>query len=230
MPSKEYPLLVFLYGLKSSFTKERGLFMRAFTLLLLPLILLVGCGGPRYGDFFEYHDDGTVKPKVTLLPIRSNTEDNRELAQYLDQSIRYTAMDHGQLFLYSQDEINPILEKNGELLAKKDYLKLADCFHPSDFVVEMDVVQDEIVPYSPELKNCFIPMPTSSSLMARVVKLRLRVIDIRSQEPKIVLYEVIEQSQLLSAKDERRKVTNSIYEKLVDQTETRLEEVIWCAR
>jgi hypothetical protein len=31
-------------------------------------LLAVGCG-PRYVDYFPYHDDGRPKPKVVLLPV-----------------------------------------------------------------------------------------------------------------------------------------------------------------
>lgn len=200
--------------------------MRAVILWLLPVIFFVGCAGPHYGDFFPYYDDGTPKPKVVFLPLTSSSAEDRPLAQYFDASLRWAAMDRGALFLYSTEEIQSVVDRN---VNEKDILKKANCFHPADFVIEAEVVEDIITPYSSDLNNCFTPLLPTSYKIARVVKLCIRVIDIRNDPPKTILYEVLDQSQAI-VRDERLDNASSIYERLVDQAICRLEEVIWSAR
>ena len=62
--------------------------------IILTFLLFVGCG-PHYGDFYPCHDDGTVKPRIVMLPI---VETNKHIdhEKILMQNIKYKLMDRGE--------------------------------------------------------------------------------------------------------------------------------------
>lgn len=200
-------------------------------LFILPvLIFFIGCSGPRYGDFFLHDDDGTPKPKVIFLPVAKFDTETEDLANYLDAAIPRVAMDHGTLFFYSREEVERALAKDNSVTLKKDLIPLGKCFRPADFVVEVEVITNGIGPYSRDLNNCFIPFPSSKNRIARSMKLRLKVVDIRCEIPRIILYEMIDRSQVLPWNNPRESQSFSIYERVSEQVVCRIEEVIWCAK
>lgn len=204
--------------------------MRLLTLFCSLALIVTGCGGPRYVDYFPYHDDGTAKPKVAFLPVKAINDEDRDLADYFTTAIRWNAMDRGELFFYSNDLVQNQIDQNLQVIESKDPLKKAAIFRPADFVVEVEVLQNEEVPKDRSLKDCYVPFSSKNYRTARLVKLRLRVVDIRNQEPKIILYEVVERSHAIPEGGEFMKGSSTIYEKLADQVTERIEDVIWCSK
>lgn len=86
---------------------------------IILMLLLAGCSGPRYADFFPYHDDGTIKPKVEFLPLMPIEESDKELAEYIQGIMLWDAMDSGELFV---------------------------CSTAAEFIVKVELLADQIVP------------------------------------------------------------------------------------
>lgn len=197
-------------------------------LFIIPFLLFAACTGPRYGDFFPYHEDGTLKPKVVFLPVKKSQSVEPEIACYFDESLRWLEMDRGYLFFYSGEEINEVLGRHPDW-ANEAPIKVADWFHPADFVASMEVTANDVVPLTRDLNSCFIPFPLSGTKQARLVKLKLSVVDLRGCQPVLILHETLEESQAIPVKQPCQD-TPSIYESIARKALDRIEAVISCAR
>jgi hypothetical protein len=190
----------------------------------LSCFLMTGCFSAHYADFFPYHDDGTPKAKVVFLPVEAASEEDRDLAEYLDASLRWMAMDQGRIYLYSREAVSDVIKRNAYVFSSKDPLKMGNCFHPADFVVEAEVIENAARPYSPDRHGPLLSLTLNR--WVREVKVRLRVSDIRAGTPRAVLYEVMEQNQLIPSRHEHFYNTGQIYEILAEQLIARIQEVM----
>lgn len=198
----------------------------------LSLLLLTACG-PRYGDFFPCHDDGTVKPRVVLLPICDMTG-HCNMADELMQSIRYTLMDRGCLYVYPEEPVNRQLGKIGPVSFFDSNLAHARQFGGADFIVATELVECRSELYGNVEDACLPPHIQRKNLL--MVKLRVRVIDVRCKEPTIVWQEILSQNLLVP----NRKVCDDIEvdiscfrqasNRLVENFVQRLESVTWRSR
>ena len=192
---------------------------RIFTFLLC-LGLLAGCGGARYGDFFLYRDDGTVKPKVAIIPIISWEKTDGMKEASLKHSILSQICDNGELFCYSDEEIAIVLNRSQNC---SDFNALASCFRPADFVVEILIVQDSCVPS----KSLAIPCIRDNPL-EHIVKVRLQILDIRSNPSKRVLFETIEQRETVIVRENYRAPKSALYDTLSSKIAERIEStIVW---
>ena len=106
---------------------------------VLTLLLVSSCG-PRYGDFYPCHDDGTVKPRIVLLPI-TDVSGQCDMAQELMQDIRYKLMDRGDLYVYPEESVNNQLAKMGNVPCFGLDISFARQFGGADFVVATELVE-----------------------------------------------------------------------------------------
>lgn len=200
--------------------------MKVLSLIISLMLLLCGCSGPRYSDFFLYRDDGTMKHKVAFLPVLAADAEEQRAACYFDEALRYLALDHGELYFYDKEAtLNNCKVKNLSCPIEQP-----KAFLPADFVVQVEVLQDAVL--SPEEAGCksFIPLPGMLSRSALKVKLRIQIVDIRGCEPKTVLYEILEKSQILSNKPSPQCAPVTVYEELAHQAIDRIEGQIDCMR
>lgn len=179
--------------------------------IILSMSFLIGCGGPRYADFFLYRDDGSCKPKVVLLPMDSPLED----------AIIAHARESGALFFYSQEEVQAVLARNS-ISSNDDLSDVSRYFCPADFVVEA-VLIDDICVNSEHLE---IPVIRRNP-QEHVVRLRLQIMDIRSKDPKMVLFEVIEERELVIKRNPSIS-RPSIYAVIAEKAFLRIEDRVLC--
>lgn len=200
-------------------------------LLMLVLLLFVACG-PRYGEFYPRHDDGTVKPRVVLLPIR-DVSGQSEMAADLMQNIQYRLMDRGDIYVYPEDSVNRQLDRMGNVYFFSPDVSFARQFGGADFVVATELVECRSDLYGNVEDKCMPPHLQRKNLL--MVKLRVRVIDLRCNEPHIVLQEMMSRNLLIPnrkiGEDEVdiscfREVSNRLVEDFVE----RLENITWSLR
>lgn len=158
------------------------------------MVLLFSACGPRYGDFCPCHDDGTPKPRVVLLPIKS-APGLCERADELMQNIRYNLMDRGNLYLYPEEIVKRQLEKMGDVSFFDSDVSFAWQFGGADFVVASELVECRSDLYGNVEDKCMPPHLQRKNLL--MVKLRVRVIDLRCHEPVIVLQEMLSRDLLV---------------------------------
>lgn len=162
--------------------------------ILATLALLASCG-PRYVDYYPYHEDGRSKPSVVLLPIQDDSESGLSwnLGQELDQRMEYRLLDDATLFLVSNAK--------DERTEKRDYfgkdLSFARQYGKADFVVAMELIEHKVVPYGKEKIYPLYPIHNRECENVLMMKMRVRVLDIRGEEPVIVLQEIHQSNHML---------------------------------
>ena len=169
--------------------------MNKAILFLMSCLLLSACTGPHYADFFPHHDDGVRKPHVALLPIQNSTNQylpwdlSRELSQYA----RYETQNNGMLYVYPERKLEEWLGGCSNIDFFSNDLAFTMLFRNSDYIVVADLIEHKIEPYKIGYPILFgKPTPTTHSLLS--MKMRVRIIDVREEFPRIVLQEVLSNS------------------------------------
>jgi len=159
----------------------------------------------RYSDFFPCHDDGTLKPSVCLLPVidRSDSHLPWDMASQFSEKIRTQLMYDGRLFIPPKDVIERQLSSTGYSndavnLATTVDLKPFLKFQPEHFVIVMELVEHRTVPYiRGKIKPIYPSNLEPDHAVVLLIKLRIRVVDIRGGEPRIVRQELIESNHVI---------------------------------
>lgn len=201
-------------------------------LLSIGMLLLFGACGPRYGDFFPRHDDGTVKPRVVLLPITDVTG-HCDRAEELMQSIRFNLMDRGDLYIYPDESVDRQLQKMGNVPFFSPDISYAGQFGGADFVVATELAECRSDLYGNVEDKCMPPHLQRKSLL--MVKLRVRVIDLRSDQPCIVLQEMMTRNLLIPPRktgdaEVDLSCFREVSSRLAEDFVKRLEDVTWSLR
>lgn len=147
---------------------------------LLVSVIVTGCG-PHYVDYFPYHDDGTIKPHVALLPMYDELDVPLPFNASIDMTniIHYELMDSGQLYLLPYCDIKEGLAKIGTVDFCGSDQALAEQFGEADFIVLI-----ELINHKTDAAN-------NSGLSQLTMKARLKIIDARCRKPRIALQEFI---------------------------------------
>lgn len=221
--------------------------MLQLALSALLFFMAVGCGGPRYIDYFPYHDDGTVKPKVALMPIldSSNNQLPWNIAEEIWEGIYAELMDSGEFYVVSPEEIGPCSaqRKPIDFFSNQEPF-FSNAFNNTDFIVGMEITERSIEVCDPCTLAVKHSLDSHPSNLKMTVRLRIKILDIRFCEPKIILYEVFStcytatQSQVYLDLDEAICWKDEAYSKsycgighrrLIRELTKRLEEVIGSA-
>ena len=208
--------------------------IQKFILTISVLLISVSCSH-QYSDFFPYRDDGTPKPKVAMLPVLDMTCGGKQdpFASMSDDMIRSLLMCHGELFLYDKDKIENLLSRatNVDYFGKD--LSYSKQFCGADFVVAIALVEHRIIPYEneskPRVNNSCHNAPCQSLLE---LKMRLRIIDLTCDTPRVILQEYREFSHIVTLPgDWESKPSLASWEyvedKIVRDIVARMEQEIW---
>lgn len=196
------------------------------------MLLLFSACGPRYGDFSPCHDDGTIKPRVVLLPIKDATG-HCDMAEELMRSIQYNLMDRGNLYVYPDETVNRQLEKMGNTPFFNPDISYAHQFGGADFVVATELAECRSDLYGNVENKCMPPHLQRKNLL--MVKLRVRIIDLRCGAPNIALQEIMARNLLVpNRKTGDAEVDLSCFRevscRLADDFVRRLEDITWSLR
>jgi len=203
-----------------------------FKILLLTIVLLsLSACGPRYGDFYPCHDDGTVKPRIVLLPTKDCTGSN-ERADYFFQNIRYKLMDCGDMYVFSEESVHHQLDKMGNISFFNHDISFAKNFGGADFIVATEIAECSSDIYGEVEDKCMPPHLQRKNLLK--VSLRVRVIDLRGDVPTIVLQEITTRHLLVPCRSSIEQMDMSYFQRisdrLIEDFVTRLESVTWSYR
>ena len=205
--------------------------MQRIVLFLLTLVTFTGCQR-EYSEFIKYRDDGHMKPRVALLPIIDHSPQQLpwNVSEEFTLGMRNMLMKEGNLYLTS-----PVAAQRGfELALEEEWmgnenLEAFRVFSPEhDFVVVMELSDHKSVPYERQKIRPVYPAKgeISSVLM---MTLRLKVVDIRQERPKVILNQYIHSYHLVPVKQgdvDYRKVpwqAETYFETPVGRAHARLE-------
>lgn len=156
-------------------------------LTLFSLALALASCGPHYVDYFPYHDDGTPKPQVALLPVidASGCQSAWNIDLELTNCINYEMMDSGELFLLPGEEIQRAIVNIGNADWFESDQALAKQLCDADFLTVIELIQQ---------KTCPSTRPGMSKLNLRA---RIKVVDLRCRGTRVVLQEITEGEYLV---------------------------------
>jgi len=173
-------------------------------ILFAALLLLSGCAR-QYADFFPYSDDGTPKPHVALIPVIDQCHPSLswDFAKEVSGSLRNELMKHGRIFVPREAD----LQKQLSCCSQKEICSLKDqmpClfFQPAHFVVVLELLDFKDVPYVPgKIKPLYVMNQPGDDAIVLMLKMRLKIVDIRGGEPKVVRQEIVESNHVMRKAD-----------------------------
>jgi hypothetical protein len=188
-----FPLLDKLKGKKGD---EKMTRVPKFVLVSL-LLLAASCDQQtKQPEQAMYTQTGKAKPIVALVPLidTSKAKVSWNLSEELTSSIHYKLMQKDHLYLIDKEKVNHVVKKikdtNNPFDLDVSWVKKV--FYDYEFIVFMQLLTHEEVfattPNSVDVKDS----PAELSMAVRV-----RVIDLRGNEPKVVLQEIIKDSHYL---------------------------------
>lgn len=200
--------------------------MYRIILTLFIILAATGCG-PRYADYFPYHDDGTIKPHVAFLPMQNSLTVRlpSDITREMTNTIHYELMNSGELYVFSDEDIQQVTNTIGTVDFFDSDQKLVEQFCDADFIVLIDLIDHS--------QNCC----ADSNLSQLVIKARLKIIDARCRKPRLALQEIMTRDYLVCAfpgvyehQNEHYSVSiGRAHRWFADAIAKRLEEVILSA-
>lgn len=156
-------------------------------LFALALIVCSSCNRNTNQEFTRFYEDGRAKPVVAIAPIIDTSSFDQAWSlseEFHDLVVEKLAL-KGTMYI---PEEQSIALHSSENPFGSDLSWIKKEFNSSDFVVFLEVIQHEQVP----ARVISDPMETASTNLN--IAVRVRIIDIRTDKPKIVLQELIKDS------------------------------------
>ncbi len=161
--------------------------MRYFPLFVLSLFL-IGCS--HNADYMtRYHEDGRAKPVAAIASMidTATFELPWSISEELTSMISSQIRQGGKIFVVSKED-----DTFSENPFGSDLSWIKREFADQEFAVFLELVEHEIVPASKSKND--LPQEISSHLNMAV---RLRVVDNRGANPKIVLQEIVKDTYFI---------------------------------
>lgn len=165
--------------------------------LSLALLAAAGCKNQNeQATLFEQEKNVSLKPIVAVVPIMDRTANNIpwNLSDELTSSIYRRLASDERLYLVNMQKTLAVLKKlgpgNNPFGADLAWIKRA--FREDEFVAFLELLEHEEIPVNAQkassLENCSAELNTS---------IRVRVFDLRGKEAKIVLQELIHDTNFI---------------------------------
>jgi len=162
--------------------------MRYLPSLLLS-VLAMGCSQTS-DQMTRYHEDGMLKPVAVIAPMIDTTsfEVPWSVSEELTSAITSHMGQGKKIFVISKED-----EAFAENPFGQDLQWIKKEFPNQEFAVFFELVQHETVPVTKTKKGILSP-ENASNLN---ITIRLRVVDVRGQTPKIVLQEIARETYFI---------------------------------
>lgn len=171
-------------------------FRSIFTACIALCCATAGCQKDSQNQQSAMHSVSKTKPLVALFPIIDNTHSEQyrwNLSDEFTSSI-YSCLAQGPLYLESMPKVRELVKKCKEAPnpfgANISWIK--KIFNKEQFVVFLELVQHEEV-----LIRKFKEMDPKSCDADLKLCMRVRVFDLRAEEPRIILQELIDDSHFI---------------------------------
>jgi len=175
---------------------------------LLPLLFLVSCQTYQ-GQQTSFHDDGRAKPKLALVEFISSCQTNLpwDVSQELHQSLFSQLRKTNQIYLMQSDKFS---------LPDQITSKTVNPFHDHSWLIYDRPIADYIALLE-LVEHIFIPRSEGYEYQKLSgdlhIKVRVKILDVRSDKPRVVLQEIIHQSTYVPAPLSRMEYKNITPEK-----------------
>lgn len=174
---------------------------RFFSLPLFALfaLLLSGCSNSRYVNYFPYHDSRTTKPTIALMPMINSLryETSRDFSRELTAQMRYEIMDNEQLELIGSQQMDSALIAMGSIDPMGNNISYSKAFAPCEFLVVTELLEHKYLPDEAGKANPLHSVQGHLCNHVLVMKMRIRMIDLRNPTPCVILQEIIEDKYMV---------------------------------
>jgi hypothetical protein len=160
--------------------------------LLLSLLLLAAGCNRRNDEQSLFYSDGRSKPVVALVPVIDSSDHDLSwsLSDEFTSTIQDRLLQREMLFLIDNKRVQAITqtlkEENNPFGTDLNWIKTA--FPKQEFVVFMELIE-----HRETAAVVFSESPVELNM-----SMRLRIFDLRGTTPKVVLQELIHESEYLS--------------------------------
>jgi hypothetical protein len=138
----------------------------------------------------RYFDDGRLKPSVVVVPVIDSSGQNWEwsLSEELTHSLKEKLLRHGKLYLADDAKAKQVYHQLGSVHNPfSSHLEWVKQSCPKeDFAVFLELIEHEEVPLLSRTGDDPARCPSQFN-----ISLRIRVVDLRSTQSKIVLQEIL---------------------------------------
>lgn len=176
-------------------------------LSFIGVLLFTGCESNKYvTQSYKVHDDGRRKAITCITPLYDpqNIRLPWSFSEDLTKAIKTKIAKQGNVYLTNlhveeidmesdvdqQIEPKPLKEN---LSLNFDLKNLKSEYPDSEFVVFMELTKHNV--HKKHQKKSFFDKITPSCVLDLAV--RVRIVDLRSNDPKVILHEIVEQSHLI---------------------------------
>lgn len=172
--------------------------MRALKIILIlgAILLVAGCEKQPQSSGVALQQRTSLKPIVALVPIIDHSRSHLawNLSEELTSAIHYRLTQKDKLYLIEPSKVAATLKKlkdsNNPFDVDLTWIKKA--FFEDEFVVFMEILSHDQVAIN--AKDPHSPQEAPAEL---TISMRLRVIDLRGEEPAIALQEILHNSHYL---------------------------------
>jgi hypothetical protein len=168
-----------------------------FIIASAALVLCAGCEKEQHtSNQARFYENGRAKPIVALVPVIDNSQSDISwnLSDEFTSSVHYRLMQKDRLYLVDVEKVRATTKKLKEFHNPFDidlsWIKKA--FFENEFVIFMELFSHEEVPVSSKEATSHKDAP-----LELMMKMRVRVIDLQGEEPKIALQEIISNSHYI---------------------------------
>jgi len=160
---------------------------RLLTLFCALGLFLTGCYDDSNQEFTRFYEDGRSKPSVVLATIVDTTSFDYpwSLSEEFHSLLRSSFSSKGTLYI-KEDNSSYLTSTKNPFGDDLDWIKQE--YAPNEFVVFMEFIQHDQIP----AKVVQDPLENVSTNLN--LALRLRIVDIRGDHPKVILQQVIKDS------------------------------------
>jgi hypothetical protein len=168
---------------------------RILPIIALFMAILTSCGRHN-GDTSLYYNSGRTKPIVAVVPVIDSTKLTStawNLSEEFTQEIQKSVYNSSKLYLLRQH----LSENNAHALNVVDVNKIKtkemQSLEGAEFVIITELLDQSESAYHTQERQA--PMSEVGGLFS--IAMRVRILDIRGSEPKIVLQEVIDHDHII---------------------------------
>ncbi len=150
-------------------------------------LMLLSCSTNNTPGYAKFYEDGKSKPVVTIAPVVDSTSSELpwSLSEEFSSLVHSNINNKKALFVAPKTEADNLLSSNDNPFAS-DIKWVKERFNPNEFIVFLELIKHD---------TSAVKDTNATNLN---MSMRVRIVDIRGSEPKVILQESINESYYIS--------------------------------
>ena len=134
-----------------------------------------------------------------MIPVINGTDEcfQWDIGQELTSAIRSVGISNGEMFMLSDVDVDACYSRCGNADLFGPDLSFTRNFPNADYIVALELVEHKLVPYQKGLLSPSFPATSICCNSVLQMKMRVRVIDLSCDCPKIILQEIFTSNYLV---------------------------------